>query len=136
MNDELRHRSAEINDMNSFLETILTTMGLAVAVLDKDLRVQIWNGQARELWGLSPDEVEDQNMLALDIGLPVELLTPALRATLNGADGEELVVQATNRRGREFDCKITVLPLQGRSDNGASGAIVMMETVADGAARR
>ncbi len=55
MNEELRHRSQELNDVNSFLETILTTIGLAVAVLDRNQRVQIWNGKARELWGLPSD---------------------------------------------------------------------------------
>ena len=57
INDELRHRSTELNDMNAFLETILTTIGLAVAVVDPDQHVQIWNGQARELWGLTTEEV-------------------------------------------------------------------------------
>ena len=45
MNEELRHRTQEVNDVNAFLETILGTIGLAVAVLDRSQRVQIWNGQ-------------------------------------------------------------------------------------------
>ena len=39
MNDELRHRSLELNDMNVFLEAIRTTIGLAVAVIDRDQHV-------------------------------------------------------------------------------------------------
>ncbi len=74
MNDELRTRTLELNDMNGFLETIMTTIGLAVAVVDSRQHIQIWNGQARELWGLSADEVDDQHLLGLDIGLPVEQL--------------------------------------------------------------
>src|SRR5205807_7215758 len=69
MNDELRHRTLELNDMNTFLETILATIGLAVAVLDRQQHVQIWNGQAYDLWGLASEEVEDQNFLGLDFGL-------------------------------------------------------------------
>ena len=84
MNEELRHRTEELNDVNAFLETILGTIGLAVAVLDRNQRVQIWNGKARELWGLTPDEAEDEHLLALDIGLPVEKLRRQLRATLTG----------------------------------------------------
>jgi two-component system CheB/CheR fusion protein len=126
MNEELRHRSTELHQLNAFLETILSTMGLAVAVLDQELRVQIWNGQARELWGLAPEEVEDQNVLALDIGLPVERLKPAARAVLGGSEQEEMVVEATNRRGRAFQCRVTLLPLRSGRDGAVSGVIVKM----------
>jgi two-component system, chemotaxis family, CheB/CheR fusion protein len=143
MNDELRHRTLELNDVNSFLETILTTIGLAVAVLDRNLSVQIWNGQARELWGLTPEEAEDQSLLALDFGLPTETLTPLLRACLSGeSDREEVVLAATNRRGAPFECQVTCLPLGSRldgskpSDARVTGVIVMMKPLAKGAARR
>lgn len=130
MNEELRHRTQEVNDINSFLETILTTIGLAVAVLDRNQRVQIWNGKARELWGVTPDEAEDEHLLALDIGLPVEKLKQQLRATLAGeSKREEVVLEATNRRGKPFQCRVTFLPLG--SDGNASGVIMMMEELAD-----
>jgi two-component system CheB/CheR fusion protein len=127
MNDELRHRTGELNDVNVFLETILTTMGLAVIVIDRQQHVQIWNGQARELWGLLPDEVEDQHLLSLDFGLPVEQLKRELRAVLIGdSDREEVTVAAMNRRGRRFECRVTVLPL-GRDAQSVAGAVLMME---------
>jgi two-component system, chemotaxis family, CheB/CheR fusion protein len=131
MNDELRHRTLELNDMNAFLETILSTIGLAVAVLDRQQHVQIWNGQARELWGLTQEEVEDQHLLNLDFGLPVEQLKPVLRATLGGSLQEAIVLDATNRRGRTFHCRVTCLPLGGDHDGTVSGVIVMMEAVED-----
>jgi two-component system CheB/CheR fusion protein len=130
MNEELRHRTLELNDMNAFLETILTTVGLAVLVVDRDQHIQIWNGQARELWGLAADEVEDQHLQSLDIGLPIENLKSRLRATLEGrSQQEEVVLEATNRRGRPFQCRVTLLPLSSDSDGAVSGAIMMMEPV-------
>ena len=103
MNEELRHRTPELNDVNAFLETILTTIGLAVAVLDRNQRVQIWNGKARELWGLTPEEAEDEHVMALDVGLPVEKLRQQVRDTLTGrSEREEVVLEATNRRGKTF----------------------------------
>jgi two-component system CheB/CheR fusion protein len=130
MNDELRHRSLELNEINAFLETILTTVGLAVAVLDRRQYVQIWNGQARELWGLSPEEAEEQHLLTLDFGLPVEKLRQPLRAMLNdGSSGQELILDATNRRGRAFQCRVTILPLHGGQDGDVTGAVVMMAPV-------
>jgi two-component system, chemotaxis family, CheB/CheR fusion protein len=132
MNDELRHRTLELNEMNSFLETILTTIGLAVAVVDRRQHVQIWNGQAREMWGVSPDEAADQHLFALEIGLPVDQLKAPLRACLSGeSQREELVLDAVNRRGRAFRCRVVCLPLHGTGDGNISGAILLMEPVAE-----
>ena len=131
MNDELRHRTQELNDVNSILETILTTVGVAVAVLDRNQRVQIWNSKARELWGLTADEVEDEHLMSLDIGLPVESVRQQMRDTLVGrSQREEVVLEATNRRGKAFMCRVTFLPLGSTGDGNGSGVIMMMEDVA------
>jgi two-component system CheB/CheR fusion protein len=130
MNDELRHRTLELNDLNVFLETVLTTIGLAVAVIDRNQHVQIWNSQARELWGLSAEEVDDQHLLSLDFGLPVEQLKSKLRAVLAGeSERAETVLEAVNRRGQRFDCRVTLLPLGDNRDGDGSGAIMMMEPI-------
>jgi two-component system CheB/CheR fusion protein len=103
---------------------------LAVAVVDRNQRVQIWNGNARELWGVTPEEAEDEYLLSLDIGLPLEELRHQLRATLGGeSPREEVVLQATNRRGKPFQCRVTFLPLGSGGDGNTSGAIMMMEAV-------
>jgi two-component system CheB/CheR fusion protein len=130
MNEELRHRTQEVNDVNTFLETILSTIGLAVAVIDRNQRVQIWNGKARELWGVTPEEAEDEHLLSLDIGLPLDKLRQQLRATLAGeSDREEVVLEATNRRGKPFQCRVTFIPLGSGGDGNTSGVIMMMEGV-------
>jgi two-component system CheB/CheR fusion protein len=130
MNDELRHRTLELNEVNGFLETVLTTIGSAVAVIDRNQHVQIWSRQARELWGLMPEEVEDQHLLSLDFGLPVERVRSQLRAALSGAsEREEVVLAAVNRRGQAFDCRVTMLPLGASEDENGSGVIMMMEPV-------
>jgi two-component system, chemotaxis family, CheB/CheR fusion protein len=131
MNEELRHRTQELNDVNAFLETILTTIGVAVAVLDRNQRVQIWNGKARELWGLTAEEAEDEHLMGLDFGLPVDKVRPQIRDTLAGrSQREEVVIEATNRRGKPFSCRVTLLPLGSSGDGSVSGVIMMMEEVA------
>jgi two-component system, chemotaxis family, CheB/CheR fusion protein len=131
MNEELRYRTQELNDVNSFLETLLTTIGLAVAVLDRNQRVQIWNGKARELWGVAAEEAEDECLMALDIGLPVEKFRQQLRDTLKGQSSrEEVMVEATNRRGKVFTCRVTFLPLGGGANGHVSGVVMTMEDVA------
>jgi two-component system CheB/CheR fusion protein len=137
MNEELRHRTLELDDMNAFLDTILGTVGLGVLVVDGNQHVQVWNGHARELWGLTSEEVEGQHVLSLDIGLPLENVKGELRAILEGrSEQEQVVLQATNRRGKPVQCGVTLLPIKSDHDGTVSGAIMMMEPGVDGASRR
>jgi two-component system, chemotaxis family, CheB/CheR fusion protein len=127
INDELRQRMLELNEANAFLETILTSMGVGVVVVDRSLAVQVWNAHSSELWGLRSDEAEGENLLGLDLGLPVEDLSGALRDVLdNGESRVELRVDATNRRGSPIDCRIVALPL-GVDGQDVSGTILLME---------
>lgn len=130
INDELRDRTGELNQVNEFLEATLTSLGLGVAVLDGQQRVQVWNRRAEDLWGLRADEALDNHFLGLDIGLPSEQLAAPLRAVLNGASPRETCeLEAVNRRGRPIVCTATILPLVSPSSDDATprGAIVMME---------
>jgi two-component system CheB/CheR fusion protein len=127
MNDELRERTFELDEVNALMERILTDMGLGVMVLDQAQHVRIWNQHAEHLWGLRSEEVERQHVLNLDIGFPVDELRQPLRQVLGGEQERvQATVPATDRRGREFTCRATVLPLSVAGVNPA-GAIVLME---------
>ena len=116
------------DDAGDFFEAILTSLGLAVVVVDADGRVRVWNDGAEDLWGLRREEVSDTSILALDIGLPAERLAPALHSVVGGAsDGERLSLAAINRRGRPIEVAATVLPLRGDDASAPRGAIVLME---------
>jgi two-component system CheB/CheR fusion protein len=129
INDELRQRTLELNEVNAFLEAILTSMGVAVAVLDRNLTVQVWNAHSVDLWGLRADEVEGENLLNLDLGLKVDKLAAPLREVLrDGQKRVELMLEATNRRGRAIDCRVVALPLSTDGDE-VSGAILLMEEI-------
>ena len=102
-------------------------MRVGVVVVDKDLRVQTWNRKAEDLWGIRFDEVQGQHFMNLDISLDVGQLKQPIRACLAGeSDGQEVVHDTVNRRGKRILCKITLVPLQSRMD-GTQGAILMME---------
>ena len=134
-NDQLRQRGDELNHLNTFLESILTSLHQAVVVIDRELRVKGWNRQAEDLWGLRADEVQDQHFLNLDIGLQVDRLRPAIRSVLGGErHAEALTLEATNRRGRPIGLTIEVTPL-GR-DQGVHGVILMMEPSDDTSRRQ
>jgi two-component system CheB/CheR fusion protein len=127
INDELRERTLQLDEVNAFLETILVSMGVAVVVLDRGLTVRVWNAHSAELWGLRSDEVEGENFLNLDMGLPVDRLKGPVRQVLGDGDGRvEMVVDATNRRGRAIQCRVVALPMTVDGQD-TTGAILMME---------
>ena len=132
INEEARGRGNELGELNTFLESILTSLRTAVAVVDRDLHVRKWSRRAEDMWGLRTDEVLLKNFLNLDIGLPVERLRAPIRACLAGeAEFLDVTVDATNRRGRAVQMRITCTPLLDPLSDGARGVILLMEE-ADG----
>ena len=127
MNDELRNRSTELNSNNAFLEAVFTSLRSAVVVLDRELRVQVWNTGALDLWGLRPDEALGASFFNLDIGLPVGELHQPIREVLSGgAMHRELALPATNRRGKSVRCRVAIAPLLG-VDKAVTGTILLIE---------
>jgi two-component system CheB/CheR fusion protein len=127
MNDELRERTDELNEVNAFLEAILTSLQSAVIVVDRDMRITVWNDFARDLWGLHTEEAHGEHFMNLDIGLPVEQFRQPIRACLSGDDaGREFMVPAVNRRGRKIDCHVRVSPLRAR-EGSVTGVIMVMD---------
>ncbi|HEU4630345.1 MAG TPA: CheR family methyltransferase [Gemmatimonadaceae bacterium] len=132
MNDELRRRSDELNEVNAFLESVFTSVRAGLVVLDRDLDVLVWNARAEDLWGLRHAEVEGASFLALDIGLPVERLKPALRACLGGEPRPfEATLPAINRRGRPVTVRVTGTPLLTASNGAVHGVILFMDELGD-----
>jgi two-component system CheB/CheR fusion protein len=128
INDQLQISSDRLDQANAFLETVLTSLQAGVAVVDRELRVEMWNRRAEDLWGLRAAEVTGQHFLNLDIGLPFEKVRPLLRAALGGENGEA-VIDAVSRRGRAVTVRVACAQLNGRSADGTSdGAIIVMET--------
>jgi two-component system, chemotaxis family, CheB/CheR fusion protein len=127
INDELGKRTTELNQLNAFLESIWAGLSGAVAVLDPDLRVLVWNRGSEDLWGLRQEEVQGQYFLNLDMGLPVDKVRPALRASMSGQDGTQTVmVEATNRRGKTVQVRVSCSPLVGDHED-IHGVILVAE---------
>ena len=128
INVELRQRGEDLNHANSLMKSILEGIRGGVAVIDRDLRVLLWNDRAEDLWGVRADEVRNGHFMNLDIGLPVEKLRQAIRACLAGESPlERTILDARDRRGRSIRCEVTCTPLLG-PERAIQGAIVLMET--------
>jgi two-component system, chemotaxis family, CheB/CheR fusion protein len=130
INSELRERSGEVDRLNGFMDSVLASLRVAVVVLDKELRVQIWNGRAEDMWGLRAEEVVGRSLLGLDFGLPVDELTLPLRRCLTGeAAIEDRTLTSLNRRGRTIGCRVTCTPLL--DGHVREGVVVLMEDIGE-----
>jgi len=131
INDELGQRTTELNQLNSFLESIWAGLDGAVAVLDPDLQVLVWNHGSEDLWGVRQEEVQGQHFLNLDIGLPIDQVRPALRAAMSDEHrSQSITIEATNRRGRAVTCRVTCSPLLD-SDKTLRGVIMVVVQQSD-----
>ncbi|OLE44169.1 MAG: chemotaxis protein CheR, partial [Cyanobacteria bacterium 13_1_40CM_2_61_4] len=105
INTDLQLRSREVQRLNILLLAITGNIEVGAAVLDGEMRVQVWNERAADLWGVRSDEVVGSSFFDLDIGLPAQKLRELIRAAMAGKPlHDELVVSATTRKGREIQC--------------------------------
>src|SRR5581483_8393494 len=93
VNEELRVRTEEVSDLNAFLSSVLGGQRGATIAVNRAFEVLLWNATAEEFWGVQPAEARGKSLFALDIGLPMDRLRPAMRACLesDGQRQEELV---------------------------------------------
>ncbi len=127
INNELRMRTDEVEEGNEFFESVLTSLQLAVIVLDAELRVKLWRGRSEDMWGMRATEVQDQALGTLDIGLPVRDVRKLVKAALGNPSVSQLgQIEATNRRGRTIKTRVVANALQS-DDSQPAGVILLIE---------
>ena len=131
INDELRQRTLELNEVNAFLETILTAHGRRRRRRRPRQRVQVWNRDAEELWGLRADEVAGP--------APPRRSTSACRSTapraaaifssVRGRAYRPRDLAPDRRRNRALAREVTSRAAAGRTAaDDVAGAVVLAET--------
>jgi two-component system, chemotaxis family, CheB/CheR fusion protein len=127
INHELSDRTNELDRSNSFLSSILGCLQMGMVVLDSNFNILIWNHTVEDMWGLRSDEVVNKSWFSLDIGLPVEQLRTPIRDIISGKKKfQEILINATNRRGREIECYLAFSPL---TNGKVEGIIITMADV-------
>ena len=132
INDTLRECSGELDDARSLLNSLINSVQLGLVVVDREMRVVVWNRGCEELWGLRADETTGTPLTSLDIGLSIESVRPLIgNAFVDGDSAGETVVDAVNRRGRPARVRVTCSSFRTTDDgiDGIGGAVLLMEVV-------
>ncbi|MCT7979401.1 CheR family methyltransferase [Laspinema olomoucense] len=129
INDELGRKTLELKQCNAFLESIFASLPSAVIVVDRQFLIQTWNEAAQNLWGPKAEEVNQQSIFSLDIGLPIERLRDPLYQCLSGTQpDEEMLIDALNNQGESIQCSLSFNPLQDGSKEPL-GVILLIKEV-------
>ncbi|WP_193044100.1 CheR family methyltransferase [Mycolicibacterium baixiangningiae] len=127
INDTLRERSVELDEASAFLDSLVNSVQLGMIVVDREMRVVVWNRECEDLWGLRADETTGVPLSSLDSGMPIAEIHPLIgRAFVEPDSTGETVVDAVNRRGRTARLRVTCSAF--RSPQGTvNGALLLME---------
>jgi two-component system CheB/CheR fusion protein len=127
INDTLRERSLELDEITKFRDSLVDSIQFGMVVVDREMRVLVWNRGCEELWGLRSDEAVGASLGSLDSGLPTDAIKPLIgNAFVDSDSTRETVVDAVNRRGRQARIRISCTAFRG-ADGAAQGALLLME---------
>ena len=129
INDMLRERSLELDEAKLFQDSLIDSVQMGMVVVDREMKVILWNRGCEELWGLRADETTGTGLTNLDIGLPLDAVRPLIgNAFVDPESSGEVVVKAVNRRGRPATLRITCTSFRS-SEGTVGGALLLMEVV-------
>lgn len=110
-NAEQRQLTAAASQNNAFLEAILGSMQSALMAVNDHDQVIVWSQRCTELWGLRKNEAIGKRLEGLDIGLPTERLSAALKAFRDNGDTSVVSVDALDKTGKPLGCVVRLTPL-------------------------
>jgi two-component system CheB/CheR fusion protein len=127
INDELRERSIELDEARTFVNSLVDSVRSGLVVVDREMRVVVWNRHCEELWGLRSEEAIGSVLFDLDFGLPMDDVRTMVGKALVDADTfSETLVDAVNRRGRTLQIRVSCAAFC-RPDNTVTGALLLMD---------
>ena len=128
INDALGERSEELDQAHGFLDSVIYSVHLGMVVVDREMRVVVWNRGCEELWGLRAEETTGIVLTSLDIGLPMDDVRPLIgHAFVDPDNPGEAVIEAVNRRGRSTRIRLLCTAFQASPSGSVNGALLLME---------
>lgn len=129
INDTLRQRSLELDEAKLFLGSLIDSVQPGLVVVDREMRVVVWNRGCEELWGLRSDETIGSLFTTLDMGLPIDAVRPLIGSAFVDPDSSgEAVVSAVNRRGKSTTVRVTCTAFRS-TESGVNGALLLIDVV-------
>jgi two-component system CheB/CheR fusion protein len=125
MTEDARQRAYELHRVAALSEGVLSSMHVAVVVLDAQQKIVSWNEHMVEMFGVRAEEVAGHELTSLDIGLPLREFVDPIRRCLRG-EAQRFEVTATNRRGRQIRCRVSCTPLAA-PEAMLYGAVIVIE---------
>ena len=131
INNTLQTRTVELVDARTFMESLIESIHTAMVIVDREMRVVVWNSGCKELWGVGAKEAVGTALPALDIGLPMETIRPLIgNAFVDPNATGEVTIGAVNRRGKPTSVRVTCTAFKS-GDGKVTGALLMMEPTSD-----
>ena len=125
LNETLVDANLELRRFSSLHRQVMDHFPSAVVVLNSHLLVEEWNEAATDLWGVEEDAVVGEPFFGLDFGLPLGTLQEPVRACRSaGAAASTVEIEATDRTGRPFTCRVQVMPISGQEPETAAMLIL------------
>jgi len=88
----------------------------------------VWSAKSEEIWNLQTDEVQKECLFNLDFGLPLEQIREPINRCLDyNQTQQDFVISAVNRRGKTFDCRLSIDALWNINKEKLSVIIIMQE---------
>ncbi|WP_066908635.1 CheR family methyltransferase [Mycobacterium interjectum] len=129
INDTLRERSVELDEAKNFLGSLINSVQPGLVVVDREMRVVVWNRGCEDLWGLRADETTGTRLTELDLGLPLDGVRPLIGNAFVDPDAAgETVLDAVTRRGRAARVRVVCTSFRS-ADGTVGGALLLMEVV-------
>lgn len=123
INEELQHRNIELNNINSDLRNLFAAVGVAVLMVDADLRIRRYNPAAEKLLDLEPIDI-GRPIGHLRSNIPTPFIENQIRQVIDTLHADEQHVQ--DREGRWF----SVVSRPYRTvDDRIMGAVVTVQDI-------
>jgi two-component system CheB/CheR fusion protein len=120
VNDELQNRNAELNLLNNDLFNVLSSVQMAIVLVEQNLRVRRFTPMAEKLFNLVPTDI-GRPISDFKLNFSVPDLEPLLKEAIDTASPREREVQ--DRLGMWYSLRIQ--PYR-TLDNELDGAVIML----------
>jgi len=123
---EVINRLEELSKTERFLNNLLDSFPMGLAVLDQHHRVMVWNKAAEQLWGRKRNSILQRlifELVAKDSEKEFRLaFTSAIFGDYPGRFS--FILPATDSEGKVFGCRITIVIISGKE---AGRFLLLME---------